>query len=71
MFTQVLSRGKTVGGKVNTPPISVMKIMSEAIPLLFLHDVNRRKLHFLYKTGFETLIYLHSNKEVEAFIPNW
>lgn len=48
-----------------------MKIMSEAIPLLFLHDVNRRKLHFLYKTGFETLIYLHSNKEVEAFIPNW
>jgi len=70
MFIQILSLGKTAGGRVNTPPTSVLKIMSESIPLLFLHSVNRRKLHFLYKTGFETLIYLHSNKEVEAFIPN-
>jgi hypothetical protein len=64
-----ISWGKTAGGKINTPTISVMKIMSEAIPLLFLRDVNRRKLHFLHKTCFETLIYLHCNKEVEAFIP--
>ena len=47
-----------------------MKIMSEFMPLLFLHGVNRGKIHFLYKSGFENLIYLHSNKEEEAFIPN-
>jgi len=47
-----------------------MKIMSEVLPLLFLHGVNKGKLHFLHKTGFETLIYLHYIKEEEAFIPN-
>jgi hypothetical protein len=49
--------------------------MSEAILLLFLRGVNGAKLHFLYKTDLKpslikTLIYPHSNKEVEAFIPN-
>jgi len=70
MCTQTLSWGKKAGGKINTPPTSVMKIMSEFMPLLFLHGVNRGKIHFLYKSGFENLIYLHSNKEEEAFIPN-
>jgi len=70
MCTYTLSWGKTAVGKINTPPTSVMKIMSEVLPLLFLHDVNKGKLHFFHKTGFETLIYLHSIKEEEAFIPN-
>jgi hypothetical protein len=62
--------GQNGRGIFNTPPTSMMKIMSEAIPLLFLPGVNSGKFHFLYKIGFENLIDLHSNNEVEAFIPN-
>jgi hypothetical protein len=59
---------KTAGGKVNTLPTSVVKIiMSGALPLLSLHGVNRGKLHFPYKTGFVNLIYLHSNKGSGSF----
>jgi hypothetical protein len=53
MFTHTFSFGKTAVGKINTPRTSVMKIMSEVLPLLFLHGVNKGKLHFLYKTVFE------------------
>jgi hypothetical protein len=42
--------------------------MSGALPVHFLHDVNKGKHHFPFKkTGFETLIYLHSNKGSGSF----